>query len=73
VIAKLYPTVLGQRTFPILLKELASLDNSTISKTYQDALEAIQILGANPPIFKIIIHLLLEKLDYACGSIGKKK
>lgn len=71
MIAKLYPSVLGQRTFPILLEELASLETPAVSSTYQVALEAIDTLGAHPSMFKIIIHPLLEKLDYACGSIGK--
>lgn len=71
VITKLYPTAVGQHTFPILLKELPCLENPTaISNSYRDALDAIQVLALSPAVFKIIVNPLIKKLDYACGTIG---
>lgn len=71
VISKLYPMALGQRTFPVLFEALPSLDNPIISESYRDALNAIQVLGAHPAVFKIIVHSLLEKADFAYRHIGK--
>lgn len=71
VISKLYPMALGQRTFPVLLEVLPSLDNPVISEFHKDALNAIQVLGAHPAVFKIIVQSLLEKVDFACRHIGK--
>ncbi|KAI7902153.1 Dos2-interacting transcription regulator of RNA-Pol-II-domain-containing protein [Cokeromyces recurvatus] len=72
VISKLCPTVVGQHTIPIVLKELASSDNPVIKETYHDTLEVIQYLGVYPALFKIIMYPLLEKIDYACMKIGKE-
>ncbi|KAG2202901.1 hypothetical protein INT47_008933, partial [Mucor saturninus] len=74
VITKLYPTPLAQLTFPVLLKELPCSENAmTIPTTYRYALDAIQLLAVTPAVFKIIVNPLLKKLDYACGTIGKKE
>ncbi|CEP09013.1 hypothetical protein [Parasitella parasitica] len=72
VISKLYPAAIGQRTFPVLLDALPSLDDPVISGSYRDVLEAIQLLGAHPAVFKIIIQSLLDKIDFACRHIGKE-
>jgi len=71
VVSKLYPMILGQRTFPALLECLPSLDNPIISESYRDTLDEIQVLGAHPAVFKIIIQSILEKVDFACRHIGK--
>lgn len=74
VITKLYPTALGQHTFPVLLKELPCLENAIdIPSSYRHALDAIQVLALSPAVFKIVVNPLLKKLDYACSTIGKKK
>lgn len=74
VITKLYPIPLAQITFPVLLKELPCSENIiTVSATYRHALNAIQLLAVSPAVFKIVINPLLKKLDYACGTIGKKE
>ena len=73
VIAKLYPVSIGQHTFPVLLNTLASRDTPTVSEHYRDALEAIKVLGAYPAVFVAVIHSLVDRLDYACSFLGKKK
>lgn len=72
IISKLYPATLGQRIFPVILQVLASSDNPAVSASYRDVLDAIQILGAHPAVFKIVVQPLLEKLDFACRHIGKE-
>lgn len=73
VIAKLYPSALGQHTFPVLLAELPCPEHpKEISEHYRDVLDAIEVLGVNPTIFKIIVNPLIKTLDYACTTIGKK-
>jgi hypothetical protein len=52
---------------------LAGPSKTVISNTYRDSLDAIQVLATSPAVFKIVINSLLEKLDYACSSIGKKE
>lgn len=72
IITKLYPESLGQHTFPVLLEALACHEKPKISESdYCGALDAIQVLGTHPSVFKMIIEPLLQKLDYACGAIGK--
>ncbi|KAK4512647.1 uncharacterized protein ATC70_003351 [Mucor velutinosus] len=71
VVSKLYPMILGQRTFPALLECLPSLDNPIISENYRNRLDEIQVLGAHPAVFKIIVQSILEKVDFACRHVGK--
>ncbi|KAI8971440.1 RNAPII transcription regulator C-terminal-domain-containing protein [Mycotypha africana] len=70
IIAKLYPEDLSQRTFPILLEQLKAEHNYNTTDTYQFALNAVRTLGAHPAVFKIIVPTLLDKLNYACETIG---
>lgn len=73
VITKLYPAALGQHTFPVLLAELPTSENPVaISEHYKDVLDAIEVLGANPAVFKIIVDPVLKALDYACTTIGQQ-
>ncbi|KAI8639708.1 Dos2-interacting transcription regulator of RNA-Pol-II-domain-containing protein [Parasitella parasitica] len=72
VISKLYPMTIGQRTFPVLLELLPSLDDPVISDTYNDVLDAIQVLGAHPAVFKIIVQPLVDKVDFASRHIGQE-
>lgn len=73
VVSKLYPTVLGQLTFPVLLDELPCAENAiALPDSYRDALDAIGVLATRPAVFNIVVHPLLNKLDYACGTIGNK-
>jgi DNA repair/transcription protein MET18/MMS19 len=73
VITKLYPLALGQHTFPVLLEELACLEKPDVSSSYRVALDAIEVLGVHPSVFKIIKDPLLQRLDYACGTLGKRE
>ncbi|KAI9273301.1 Dos2-interacting transcription regulator of RNA-Pol-II-domain-containing protein [Helicostylum pulchrum] len=73
VVTKLYPTVLGQLTFPVLLDELPCAENAiALPDSYRDALDAIGVLATRPAVFNIVVHPLLNKLDYACGKIGQQ-
>ncbi|RCH85075.1 hypothetical protein CU098_001357, partial [Rhizopus stolonifer] len=72
VVSKLYPLVIGQHTLPVLLNELAYSEQPMISEKYRDALDAIEVLGTSPAVFKIVISALLQKLDFACTSIGQR-
>lgn len=74
VISKLYPAALGQHTFPVLLAQLpcccAENHPVAISEHYKDVLDAIEVLGAHPAVFKIIVDPVFKALDYACTAIG---
>ncbi|KAG2233436.1 hypothetical protein INT48_008842 [Thamnidium elegans] len=73
VVAKLYPTILGQLTFPVLLDELPCAEKPIdLPDSYRDVLDAIGVLATHPAVFNIVIHPLLNKLDYACGTIGQQ-
>lgn len=72
VVTKLYPSVLSQLTFPVLLQALPCLENPmSVPDAYRDLLEPMRVLAAHPAVFNRVIHALLNKLDYACGTIGK--
>ncbi|KAI9357881.1 Dos2-interacting transcription regulator of RNA-Pol-II-domain-containing protein [Pilaira anomala] len=73
VVTKLYPIVLSQLTFPVLLQGLPCPENPIhVPDSYRDTLDPITVLAAHPAVFNIVIHPLLNKLDYACGTIGKE-